>query len=189
MKSSLWRLEIPPDAALLLRRWRSGPALGQPGRLKRTQPPAGSVIPNKKAAPCQQPSWSQLELWFISVLICLMTVQPDRSRARKRHFTKQNHDITMPKFSPHPNSICCCLQTSRHKHSCSIFSPQKTLMSAIGAGSAEINICRAKAARCCVQVPSGSVCLSSVLFPGVEHSWALTDLSALEQHKLWELSE
>lgn len=55
MKSSLWRLEIPDAAALLLlllRRWRSGgPAPRQPGRLKRTQPPAESVIPNKKKKP------------------------------------------------------------------------------------------------------------------------------------------
>lgn len=54
-----------------------------------------------------------------------MTVQPDRSPARKRHFTRQHHDITMPKFSLHPNSICCCLQTSRPKHSCSTFPPER----------------------------------------------------------------
>lgn len=132
---------------------------------RRTGPPrkaqsatCGERHSQLKPAPCQQPSRSQHELGFISGLIGLMTVQPDRGPARKRHFTRQNHEITMPKFSLRPNSICCCFRPA-DANTVAAYFPRRA------AGGAQIRV-RSERASARLPASSGSVCLSSALFPG-----------------------
>lgn len=128
-EEKMWKVHCGVWKFLMLRR-----VCGAGGRRRsHSRAGSGSVVSHLqgasfpvRSAGCQPPSRLEHELGSISVLIGPMTVQPDRRRARKCHFTGQNHDITMPKlgraliqsaaFGPGP------------KNSRSTFFPPKHLM-------------------------------------------------------------